>query len=505
MKFLFIYPDIDIYYTNAGRFQRGISYLSSWLKKAGHEVDLLWVRELPRKEEFLSKVKTFKPDIIGYSSISSQTPVVKKLAAWTKELKIFTIWGGVHASLDPENSVKADGIDAVCIGEADIALPEFVDVFAKGGAIDKVESFYVKLRDNGIVKNPIAPLIENLDQAPFPDYDLFPYNITDDFIYSNAVSVLASRGCPFNCSYCANHALRSLYPNKGKYMRIRSVDNVISEIEFLLKKYPDAKEVRFADDTLSSSKEWFREFCAEYKRRIGLPYATNERPEFVTEEKAVLYKESGCVCIAMGIESGNEFVRHKMMNRKVKTETIIKAFHLMHEQGIKVNAFNVLGMPNETLSSALDTVKLNARCKPTLFFNAYFHPFIATDAYIMSKRMGLINEDFELPTSLAERPVVKLNTMTEAELIFCHKYFSLLVWVYKFLFKLSGEKESKMVRFFDKIIMSKYIPRRVLNRLYFTEVDIKKKYPTLSKHIVKIVRKITKPYTYNPRLQAKIR
>lgn len=505
MKFLFIYPDVDVYYTNAGRFQRGIAYLSSWLKKAGHEVDLVWVRKLPQKEEFLSRIKEFNPDIIGYSSISSQTTVVKKLAGWTKELKIFTVWGGVHASLDPENSIMVAGIDAVCKGEADIVLPEFVNAFANGGAIDKIKSFYIKLNDNTIIRNPIAPLIEDLDQVPFPDYDLFPFDRTEDFIYSNSVSVLASRGCPFNCSYCANHALRSLYPNKSKYMRIRSVDNIISEIEYLLKKYPSATYVKFADDTLSSSKEWFREFCAEYKRKIRLPYATNERAEFVTEEKAILYKDSGCVCIAMGIESGNEFIRHEIMNRKVKTETIIKAFNLMREQGIKVNAFNVLGMPNETLRSALDTIKLNAICKPTLFFNAYFQPFISTDAYLMSKKMGLISEDFELPTSLAERPVVKLSTITEAELIFCHKYFSVLFWIYKFLFKLSAGKENNIIRLFDKFIISRYIPRNVLNKLYLTETDIKKNYPNISKYIVKMVRKIKKPYTYNPKLQAKLR
>ena len=495
MKFLFIYPEVT--YTNVGRFQRGIAYLSATLRLRGHETKLIVVNKMPEDNNgFLSEIKAFQPDMIGYSSISSQAPYVKKLARITKELGIFTVWGGVHPTLDPDNSIMVDGIDAIGIGEVDFALPQFVDTYAKGGAIDLVNSFYVKLKDGRVIKNPTAPVLENLDELPIPDYDLFPYDKTDDFMVAHAVTVQTSRGCPFNCSYCANNALRKIYPNAKNYMRIRSVDNVIAEIEFLIKKYPGTKEVRFSDDTLSSSVEWFKEFCAKYKAKINIPWSTNERVEYITDEKADLYKASGCINVDMGIESGNEFIRHKIMKRKIKEEVMINGFKRMQSRGINTHAFNILGMPHETFSTALDTIKMNSKCNPSHYFNAYFHPFISTDAFTLSKELGLIQGECELPTSLAEKPVLKLPGISEQELMFLYKYFSTLVVLYRFLFRISSGSNSILVKSVDFTL--KHLPGKwLLNNLYQTRTDVKRKFPRLSEYIIKAKRAIVRPITHS--------
>lgn len=492
VDFLFILPEVT--YTNTGRFHRGIGYLSAGLKKEGHRVGLMIVRSIPSREQWVEQIKMFQPDIIGFSAISAQAPVVRRLVEMTKQLGIFTIWGGVHATLDPENSIMTDGIDAVCRGEADIVLPRFVNAFAGGGSLDKIESFYVKNK-NKILKAPVAPLHENLDDLPFPDYDIFPFNETEDFTYFKAVSVMASRGCPFNCSYCANNALRHIYPNYSKYCRIRSVQNVLSEIEYLLNKYPNASYVRFSDDTLSSSMDWFKEFCKLYNEKIGLPYSSNERAEFISEEKADLYKDSGCIGLDIGIENGNEALRSNVMNRKVKNETIIKAFHLLAERGIRTNAFNILGMPTETFETALDTIKLNAQCSVTNFFNAYFHPFISTDAYKLSKNMGLISESLELPTSLAEKPVLRLPTITERDLLFCYKFFPYLVRLYAICYRFFKDG-GRPIKILDAIIKSSVFPRGLFNKCVITSTDFKKKFPVWSKYLVRLKRVIFKPYTH---------
>ncbi|MFA5167531.1 MAG: radical SAM protein [Candidatus Omnitrophota bacterium] len=492
INFLFIYPEVT--YTNTGRFQRGIAYLSAGLKKEDHQVGLITVRSIPSKEQWLDQLQIFQPDIIGFSAISAQAPIVRHLVEMTKELGIFTIWGGVHATLDPESSIMTDGIDAVCRGEADIVLPRFVNAFASGQSLDKIESFYVKTKDK-ILKAPVAPLLENLDDLPFPDYDIFPFNETEDFTYFKAVSVLASRGCPFNCSYCANNALRYIYPNHSKYCRIRSVRNVLSEIEYLIKKYPAATYVRFSDDTLSSSMEWFEEFCKMYKEKIGLPYSSNERAEFISEEKADLYRDSGCVSLDIGIENGNEMLRFNVMNRKVKNETIIKAFHLLAKRGIRTNAFNILGMPTETSETVLDTIKLNAKCNVTHFFNAYFHPFISTDAYKLSEKMGLIDKSLELPTSLAEKPVLKLASITETDLIFYYKFFAFLVRLYTVCYRFFKDG-GRFIKILDAIIKSPVFSRGFLNKCAITTTDFKKRFPLLSRYLVRLKRAISKPYTH---------
>lgn len=489
MRFLFIYS--DVVYNSAGRFQRGVASLSAALKQRGHNVSLLVVNRIPDDpSELASSVKDAKPDMIGYSSISSQAPYVRKIAGILKPLGIFSVWGGVHPTLDPEGSLLTDGIDAVCLGEGDLALPNFVDTYARGGSVDQVESFYVKLKGNVIVRNRIAPVPEDLDALPFPDYDLWPYEKTDDYLYTKALFVQTSRGCPFNCSYCGNNALRRIYPNAREYMRFRSVESVMRELEYLKKKYPDAREVRFIDDTLSSSTKWFREFCTQYKQRIGLPWSTNDRAEYITEEKADMYRDAGCLTVDMGIESGNDMIRQKVMKRKVKRETIINAFSRLQKRGLHVHAFNILGMPHETFDTILDTIKLNARCKPSIYWNAYFHPFISTDAYTMSIELGLIQQgDHELPTSLAERPVMRLPGVSESEVMFLYKFFPILVGYYKAVFVIAGKDTGWMVTMADWVV--KHIPaKKLLNALYHTRADIKRKYPILSKYIVKVKRRI---------------
>jgi len=261
----------------------------------------------------------------------------------------------------------------------------------------------------------------------------------------------------------------------------------------LLKKYPSACHVRFSDDTLSSSCAWFREFTEKYAQQIKLPYSTNERAEFITEEKARLYRQGGCISLDIGIESGNAHIRNIIMNRKVSNDVIARAFRLLQEKGIKVNAFNILGMPHETIDSVLDTIKLNAQCNPVLTFNAYFHPYISTDAYRLSKDLGLLGDTFQLPMTLAENPVLKLPTISCGDLKFFHKFFAVLVYLYR-MTGCRGIAKNKMTCWLDRFLASRFLPRGLLGRLYVTKNEVKKKFPLLSLALIKIKRKMSSSY-----------
>ncbi|MDP2690462.1 MAG: radical SAM protein, partial [Deltaproteobacteria bacterium] len=358
MKILFIYPDDG--FTGRNRFHRGVAQLSACLKANGFAVGLLHISdESIRPEVFLDRVKEQNPDMLAYSSITTQYPAVKRFAGLTAALDIHTIYGGIHPTIAPEESIATGGIDAICQGEGDEAIVAYAKAFESGGDTASVHNFWVK-RGEKIHRNPIRPLVEDLDKLPFPDFDLFRYDRLDEYVYLKSAFVMCSRGCHFNCSYCCNHQLREIYPNKRKYLRFRSVENVIREIESLRAKYPGIAKIRFGDDTLAQDKEWFRELVEQYKKRVGLPFSTNDRVNNINEETVALYKEAGCFCVDMGIESGNDYIRNKLFDRHVSKEKMIAAFRLMKKNGIQTGSFNIIGAPGETMSSMLDTVKLNA-------------------------------------------------------------------------------------------------------------------------------------------------
>jgi radical SAM superfamily enzyme YgiQ (UPF0313 family) len=336
-----------------------------------------------------------------------------------------------------------------------------------------------------IQRNDCRPLIENLDSLPPPDYELFRYEELPEYTVNRSLVVAASRGCPHDCTYCCNHALRTLYPNSPRhYLRYRSPSSTLKTINHGLTLYPELERVRFIDDTLSQRKEWFREFAGRYKTEIGLPYSTNDRCTAITEEVADLYAASGCMSVDLGIESGNQEIRDKVMNRRMSEEQILNAFGLLKSRGVNVNAFNILGMPGETMSTIIETLKINAQLHPTMTYNAFFQPFPGTEARKMCGAQGLYMEE-EFPPGLAIRPMVQLPSVSADELIFIGNFFRLLMHCYEAASGHSG----RMVQLIDRVLLSRRLPYRLINILVPTPAEFRHNHPHISGAVTSMVRK----------------
>jgi radical SAM superfamily enzyme YgiQ (UPF0313 family) len=491
MKVLFIYPDYAI--TNVRQFQRGVALVSAGLKKKGIQTGLIHVHYKPERDTFLDEIRSFKPDIIAYSSITSQYPMIKHLAGWSKELNIYTIYGGIHPTMVPEESINTPGIDAICRGEGDEAIIDFVSTFSNKGDLLNVHGFWVKT-DSVINKAPIRPLIKDLDSLPFPDYDLFPYDETDNFSVGGgyrSISVQASRGCPFKCTYCCNQYLKEFYLGDNKYVRWRSVKNVIAELKYLMDKYPESNFVRFDDDTLSFNKEWFCEFAEQYKKHINLPYSANDHIQNINEEVVRHYRDSRCISVKMGIENGNDKIRNQFMKRPFSGDEIINAFQVLREENIATGAFNIIGFCYETMNTILDTVKLNAKCCPEIIFKSYFQPFQGTEAYSMCSEMNLKIRD--LKTSFFQEPAVELQTISQDQLIFGFRYFEILVRFYQFFYMLRRGEGSILVRMMDRILTNRLFPYKFFNMVIITRMDIKERFPRLGYILGRVKRLFVKP------------
>ena len=476
MKITFIYTDWGKF--NANKFNRGVAILSACLKQKGYLTSLIHISKRVKKEAFISSVKSHRPDIIAFSFISTMFPQIKTFSSWLKDLDIPTLYGGMHPTIAPYECLDQEGIGTICVGEGEGAIVDFCQAIEKGTDIKHIPNIWVKEGEK-IYKNPCRALIENLDSLPFADYQLFKYKNLEDCYINKSLVIQASRGCIYNCTYCCNPLLRSLYPNKGRFFRHYGVNRLLDEIEYALKKYPFLKEVRFSDDTLTQDKNWFKEFAQRYKEKIGLPYSSNERVENINPETAILLRESGCISLDLGIENGNEVVRRNFMNRDISNKRILETFRLLRLNNIGTNAFNILGMVGETSQTIIETIKLNSSAMSNIVFNAYFYPFKGTTAYNMCRERGYpIKENIR---SFFEGPVVDLDTISKTQLIFFFNYFYFLMRVYRILWRIFGQ-EAKVVKVFDRIITNRQFPYSVFNFVHLGKEDILillRKYPDL--------------------------
>ena len=492
MKVTFVYTDIGI--SNSRKFNQGIAQLSSCVKQAGHETSLIHLFSDIDEPEYIELLRSHSPDIVAFSSISNLFPEIKKLATWTrKEFDNPIIYGGPHPTLAPEECMETGLFDVICRGEGSHALVELCNALENGQAITCIDNLWVR-KDGQIHRNPIRPLIEDLDSLPSLDYELFNYETLVDATGFKRLVTMASRGCPYKCTYCCNHRFKDLYPNKKKYVRFRSVDKVISEIQKGLKKYPFLEQVRFFDDTLTIRKAWFREFAAKYKEKIGLPYSINDRVNHIDEEVASLLKDSGCYFVEFGIESGNEQIREELMKRGTPEKQILNAFDLCRKYGLRTSAFNILGVPGETLGSIFDTIRLNARAKPDWSYIFYFHPYVGTQLHELCVEKGyLTNKTFK---TIFEGPALNLDTITEAETVFGFTYFRPLIRLYRFYYRLPGPVSGFLDKATTGLLSWRFFPRSVLVWLLPHCVKFRKSIKKLRRDSEGMLKKV--PFLYRP-------
>lgn len=442
IKVTFLYPDFFAYdeerYLPEGRIYLGIGYLSAYLRREGHRTSLIHLVRPVRREELLEMVRAQAPDVLAVSSTTHMFPHVRKWVSWIKEsMDIFTICGGAHATLDPQGALDSAPLDAVCLGEGEEALAELCAALEEGRDPSRVASLWVRIAGE-VRRNPVRPLIEDLDTLPLPDRDIFdPANFCEQ--QHERGTLMASRGCPYACSYCSNHAQRSIYPNRGKYVRFRGVDSVMREIHAIIDadRQGRLRYIRFDDDILTLDREWFAELTARYREEIGLPFICNSRVNVLDEETVRMFADAGCSVICMGIESGNERIRNEVLGRRMRNEDIVKAFRLCREHGIKTVSTNMTSLPDEDLPALLDTIKVNARARPHCMQVSTYHPYPNTRLYRYCEERGYLS-DRHVDTIFDGRSALDVPRFREPAYAFAKERFYPLAEVYSRAFEAGG-------------------------------------------------------------------
>lgn len=487
-RLLLIYPDFleeEMFNRKKlGNYSEGLASISAVLKQGGYDVKLYHELYMPEKQEFIDKVKSFEPDVIGFTARTTAIPFITEMAGWLDEVlpDIPVGLGGYHAILVPDECIKIKGIDFVVVGEGEYPWLDYMNALRDGITRTDIQSIYYKLENGEIIRNPVRPLIEDLDSLPFPDFDLFDFENLDRSKNFTAM-VMLSRGCLFSCTYCGNSQFRNIYPNKQKYCRFRSPEKAIELLELLLKKYPFVKFIEFRDAIFNMYKDWFYEFMPMYIEKIHLPFNCNLRFDVLDEDMIRMLKEGGCYMIDIGLENGNEEFRRKYLHRNMKNDHMIQVSKWFRKYNITQLTYNIVGLPYETLELSLETVKLNAKLDVDKVIPNIFYPYPMTILEKTARDGGFMDESVD-PNDPVQ---LRMPQYPKSDILYMAYNFNKLVKKYKAIYALPEEQAKKKEAKLDKKITSKHYPRKFLynvaktkeNGFIFAKRTLKKVSPKL--------------------------
>jgi radical SAM superfamily enzyme YgiQ (UPF0313 family) len=363
----------------------GIGYLASYVRSLGHEVQLVlypdpwsdtYVKQKDKDSpmvggfqrrvdrELAREVQAFDPDVVAFSTVTDDYQWCRRTAGVLKAATgAVTVFGGVHVTSVPERVVTDPNVDFACLGEGERALGnllEQLDDWQDGAELDISGVWYE--RDGEIKRNTWGEAIQDLDNLPFPAKDLFYARLPG---LARTYTVTTSRGCPYKCSYCYNAVMLPLYREQGKWLRQRSVDNVMAELHWA-KEHWRPKHVLFMDDVFASSKRWVEEFAERYGREIGIPFALiTEAVIFNKEEVVSWLKDAGLVNVQIGVQTLNDESRSRI-DRPESRQQLERAFTLLHQHKIHYQVDHMLGIPGETVEDQRVALDFYNRFRPDI-------------------------------------------------------------------------------------------------------------------------------------------
>jgi len=388
----FLYFDILTGYQPS--LHQGLATLSAAVQQQGHSATLEHLRDENEIAQAADALLGSRPDLIALSFTTNQIRWVESFFAQPAGRTLASrliVAGGIHCTLEPVGTLEAfPWLNGVCVGEGEQALTELCRRIDAGEDVSGTPCFVFRT-PGGLVQNPVLPL-QKMEDLPAPDYALFDYRgiISRS---GDSFPMMLSRGCPYDCHYCCNKAQAEVYPDKGPpYTRFLPVPAAIARVERNLELFPETKVIAFADDTFTLNRNWLVEFCDAYRRAIGLPFVCNARVETIRDEVVQALKHGGCASVDFGVESGNEWLRREVLNRRYSNAELLRAFQLVQAAGIRCFSFNLVGIPFETEAMARQTVEINLELRPYYGKCSYFYPYPATQAQALCAEHGLTLE-----------------------------------------------------------------------------------------------------------------
>ncbi|MCW4044646.1 MAG: B12-binding domain-containing radical SAM protein [Candidatus Bathyarchaeota archaeon] len=402
MKVLLINPPQTFYPGSdapAGNLPLGLMYIAAMLEQAGYKVEIL--DAFMTEASFLkvgdtlqvgmpygrikAEIERRKPQIIGIANpFTCQVDNAVKVAQIAKDADpaIVTVVGGPHVTVVPTEFLnQAPSVDIAVIGEGEYTMLDITRYVEGSKDISTVQGIAYR-KGNTAVLTPPRTLIRNLDELPYPAYHLVnmeqylnPAKIEYRSFKKRAISMITSRGCPFNCCFCSVHL------HMGKAFRAHSADYVVNHIAHVVSKYR-VKTIFFEDDNLTFDLKRFEAICDKIIEK-GIKFAWETpngiRADYLTLPLLEKMKKSGCQSVFFGIESGDQHVLDNIIGKSLNLKDVVKVAKMCRDIGLKTGAFYIIGFPGEKKENMMKTVSLALRLKRD--FDVGMHLFYATPSY----------------------------------------------------------------------------------------------------------------------------
>lgn len=317
----------------------GILYLISYLREQSKDVKLFYIEPYFNLKQHLEKLKQISPDLYGisFATILKETAykTIKEVRKKFPDLPI--ICGGAHPSADPEEILNVTDADVCIIGEGEVTTQELVNHFLNEKS-NLNEIHGIAFKENGrIIRTPPRPLVKDLDLIPMPAWDLIDFrNYSGITIKKKSpdTSIVTSRGCPFNCTYCSNPVWKANKP----WVRARSAKNIAEEIQYLYER--GIREIYIRADEFNIKIKWCLEVCDAIQKLDlkDMYFQCNLRADKFPEELAKVMSETNFWMAHLGIESGNQRCLDGI-NKRISISSIIKTCQRLKKYDIKTFGF----------------------------------------------------------------------------------------------------------------------------------------------------------------------
>ena len=420
MKITLINPPLQVSKNFDGKIElyqpTGMLYIAAAIEKARYKINFLdALIEDYKNEKIIGDYKfiglDFKEiakkvrdsDIIGITGMILWKESIFNVVSEIKKInkKSIIIVGGPYASWHPEECLKKN-IDFVVIGEGEYSIIELIKSIEKKLPKENILGIAFKKRNKVVIKEK-RPFLEDLDNLEFPARQLIPmekyFEASKTYKYSRlqsrsnrTVSVITSRGCPFNCVFCSAFIL------SGKIWRSRSAENVVTEIKKCVKDY-SITDVYFEDENMSLNRQRMEKICdliIKEKLNLNLHAPQGLRADTLDKHILLKMKKTGFKSITIAPETGSQRVMDEIIDKKIKLTKIEEVIRNCKEIGISVACFFVIGMPGETKEEIKETLKYAHKLRKLGAYHCSIRnamPIIGTRMYKVAKENGYLLKD----------------------------------------------------------------------------------------------------------------
>ena len=414
MRILLIHPKLEnSFFDDIKLPPLGLAYIAGALRESGHDVRILdAILSRDQISDVANAITAYRPHIVGISATSSLVRISGRIARMAKELdpNTVTVLGGVHPTLFPLETMNDPHIDYVIAGEGERSMLGLTSAIAAGEEPAGVRGVVYRRNGEIIMNDPVIP-VDDLDELPFPSYDLMPIRKYRSLQISAApfVTMMTSRGCPYQCIFCNARTIMG-----GKY-RFNSPERIVSEMRYLIERF-GIKEILFKDSDFTFDRERVGQICdLILKEGMRVKWSCNGRIGRLGLDLLKKMREAGCRLIEYGIESGDQNILG-VLNKKIDIEQVRESFRITRKAGLKTIANFMIGNPGETRESIDATLRIAKEIRPDYCDFSFVTPFPGTKLYDMARQNNWLLDTYDPANIRLDQCTMNATDMSTGEL-----------------------------------------------------------------------------------------